>query len=93
MCKIAIVGIGYDGNQYLEKFHKNVSNTIKTISITTYHYILENLTSTIKVNISEGEVLGLDGGSLQRSETFAFKHYDKILEVVGKLQTDKKFFV
>ncbi len=83
MCKIAIVGIGYDGNQYLEKFHKNVSNTIKTISIDTCNFLLEKYTSQIKINISEGEVLGLDGGSPQRSETFAFKHYDKIFNALS----------
>ena len=83
MCKIAIVGIGYDGNQYLEKFHKNVSTTIKTISISSCSFFFEKYISEIKIDIGKGEDLRLDGGCTQCSEKFAFNHYDEIFNALS----------
>lgn len=83
MSDIKIVGIGDEGNDYLESLQKNLSTEIKTISVNTWNWILERYTSQIKINIAKGEELGLDGGSPQRSETFAIKHYDEIFNALS----------
>lgn len=67
MSDIKIVGIGWEGNHYLEALLKNLSTEIKAISINTCNWILEKCTSQIKINIAKGEEYALDGGSPHHS--------------------------
>ena len=83
MSKIKIVGIGYDGAEYLEEFMKTTSFSVDTMAIVTNSFDLEKLHAKIKLNIAEGEEYGLDGGSPQRSEKLAFKHYDEIFKALS----------
>ena len=62
--KIKIVGIGYDGAEYLEEFMKTTSFSVETMAIVTNSFDLEKLHAKIKLNIAEGEEYGLDGGGV-----------------------------
>lgn len=83
MSKTKIVGIGREGIEYLEKFSARTSFDVTAISISSYSFELEKCTSEIKIHIAKNETLGLDGESPQRSEKFAFKHYDEIFNALS----------
>lgn len=64
MSKIKIVGIAYDGAEYLEEFMRTTSFSVDTMAIVTNFSYLEKLHAKIKLNIAEGEKFGLDGGGV-----------------------------
>lgn len=78
MSKIKIVGIGLDGISVIDKFLEINSFDVDTIAIDISDFDLNRSNAKMKINIAKGEMLRLDGGSPQRSENFAIKHYEEI---------------
>ena len=89
MSKIKIVGIGSDGISVIDKFLKINSFDVDTIAIDISDFDLNRCSAKIKINIAKGEMLGLDGGSPQRSENFAIKHYEEL----SNLLRDAEFVI
>ena len=89
MSKIKIVGIGSDGISVIDKFLKINSFDVDTIAIDISDFDLNRCDAKIKINIAKGEMLGLDGGSPQRSENFAIKHYEEL----SNLLRDSEFVI
>ncbi|MBQ9486379.1 MAG: hypothetical protein IJU91_01060 [Selenomonadaceae bacterium] len=83
MSDIKIVGIGWEGNDYLEKFSERTSWDVTAISISSSRFDLEKSSSKIKIDIASDYKYMIDGWSPPHSEKLAIKHYDEIFQALS----------